>query len=151
MQSYPNYPFYGQPVYQQGPYAGQGPPNGYPPFNYSNNPAPFNMPRPETHNEQAVIPPPQPPQTSRPKSHRRTNTIPAPSGSYPLKSALKRAAAAMEDPQPANPTLSRANALTRSRTYSNPTNPVIGTDLAFRPRLYSSVNGTHIFTLGSFR
>jgi hypothetical protein len=89
------------------------------------------MPRPETHNEQPIIPPPQPPQTSRQKAHRRTSA----SGSYPLKSALRKAAAAAaEDPQPANSTLSRANALTRSRTYSNPTNPVIGTDLAFRPR-----------------
>jgi hypothetical protein len=134
MQSYGNYPtYYGQPVYQQNPYPGPGPSNGYPPFNYPNNPTAFNIPRTENR-DQPFIPPVQPAAISRQKAHRRSTTIPASAGSYPLRSALKKNPAPTDDPQPGNPAISRANVLTRSRTYSNASNLIPGTDPAFRPR-----------------
>jgi hypothetical protein len=134
MQSYGNYPYYTQPAYPQAPYAGAGPSNGYPAFNYP----PTFIPRPDNH-EPPFIPPGPPPaaaKTGTKKGNRRTATIPK---SYPLKSALKKPLAAQEDPQPANPAPLRANASSRSRTYSNPNHPpnlIAGTDPAFRPRSF---------------
>lgn len=125
MQSYGNYAYYGQPIYQQTPYPGPSPTNGYPPFNY-----PY-ISRPENP-DQPVVPPHSSAPLSRPKPHRRAVTLPATSASYPLKSALKKSST--EDPQTSNLPLQRANTLTRSRTYSNPSNLVPGTDPAFRPR-----------------
>ncbi|KAG5647973.1 hypothetical protein DXG03_007007 [Asterophora parasitica] len=123
-QSYPNYPYYGQPIYQQphAQYMGPGPSNGYPQYPYPAN----NLYVPPAAPQERIEPfiPPNPTAAApRGKSHRRTATTPA----GPLKSALKKSSAVAAP--------AATEALTRQPTYpgSGFPNPQIS-----RPRLLSN-------------
>ncbi|KAF5385193.1 hypothetical protein D9615_001511 [Tricholomella constricta] len=128
MQSQPvygNYPYYGQPIYQQPTaYMGPGPSNAYPQYTYPTNP---NNPYiPQERREPPFIPPKPTAASTRPNSHRRTTTAPSVPAFFPLKSALKKTSA---PPGPAKP-----EGLVRQVTYP----PAISSQQVPRPRLPSN-------------
>ena len=152
-QQYGNYPYYPQPVYPQTPYMGPngppGPSNGYPPFYGPPNPqAPApppqnsNPPAPSPYSFDAAAYAVKPGANStQPRRHRKSQTIPvtAPPPA-PLKSAMKKTVTNVLNN--AEQSITRQftntfnnhnqsqnqNPLTRTRTYSNPTNPPIPKD-----------------------
>ena len=140
-QPYPNYPYYGQPMYHpQTPYVGvngppPGPSHGYPPF-YGPQPPPSapqhpNPPAPAPYNfDPAAYATQQnaPPTANTPRRHRRNRTIPA-APTAPLKSAMKKTMAVFNTPaQFHNPFSSQPQnqiptQMPRPRVYSNPSAP----------------------------
>lgn len=143
-QPYPNYPYYGQPMYHpQTPYMGQnGPPppgpSGYPQY-YGPQPPPSapqhpNPPAPSPYSfdpaayttQQNVAP-----TTNAPRRHRRNPTIPAATAppTAPLKSAMKKtmavfnAPAQFHNPFSSQPQNQVPTQMPRPRVYSNPSVP----------------------------
>jgi len=140
-QSYPNYPYYGQPMYHpQTPYVGPppGPSHGYPPFYGPQQPpsAPQhpNPPAPSPYSFDAAAyatQPNPPPTTNTSRRHRRNPTMPTATAppTAPLKSAMKKTMAVFNAPaqfhnpfssQPQNHTTTQ---MPRPRVYSNPSVP----------------------------
>lgn len=142
--SYPNYSYYGQPVYQQPPYMPSGPSNGYPQYPYPSNPNAYIPPPPTQENrETPFIPPPLATQALPSKSHRRSVSAQA----VPLKSALKKPSNA---PPPTNEGLTRQstypNQNTRPRLISNNFNRTYTSDhnKDFRPlHMFLVLNGNN--------
>lgn len=133
MQSYGNYPYYGQHIYQQPQPHAAGPSNGYPPFSYP--PTQYMQPplRPDARDTQVPFIPPGM-MTPRQKSHRRTATTPAAPAHQPLKSAMKKTTIEPLTRQRSNNMQQQQpQVLTRSRTYSNGNIPIPATNPDFRP------------------
>lgn len=125
MQSYGNYPYYGQPMYQQQPQYMTGPSNPYPHFSYPPHPSNPHVPTYQDNRDAPFIPPSSGGATPRPKGHRRMATTPATSKLPPLKSAMKKTVTAPLS----------GEGLTRQTTY-----PPIYPQQVSRPRMYTSGN-----------
>ncbi|KAF8745590.1 hypothetical protein AX14_006910 [Amanita brunnescens Koide BX004] len=138
MQSYPPYNYYPQPYPQTphpNPAALRSVPNGYQQYYQQVQPHPAHMPAAPVPYDQyspypaAAVGHP----IERPRSHRRSNTV-------PLRPALKQPSNSLSAPDANNLTRQRTNsaghnALTRTRTQSNPKAPdfISGRDHAFVP------------------
>src|SRR6266550_5692516 len=150
MQSYPTYNYYPQPYPQtpHNPAALHSLPNGYQQY-YQQVPThpPPHIPAPVPYEQ--YVPYPSTPAshpTERPRSHKRNNTV-------PLRSALKQSSNPQPGPSTDSHNLTRQrtnsasrNALTRTRTQSNPKAP----DLA-SGRDYNFVPGASLLFLFSPR